>query len=439
MVGHPKSDTCRDKSSMPFLKFLQRFDGIFRQTHRPIDWKRYGEAIGEKWDPRFRGPDFLSISPARSATTWLFQQLRRNPSVCLPDIKETNYFASGWLDGPYEKYIESWQPHQLTGDISPINYSLPRQAIRAVHEVYPQMRLICILRNPVERLWSQILFDLTQAGGGVGASLPEIAALSEKEFLALAAFYCGANYYAAFLERWLESYSPDQIFVDFFDTVSDAPESLLARICRFLRIEDHGVVVRGKVNAFRYGPLVMPTCVKEFLRDFYAPELDRLNRVLKEHFGSAVPRSWYVAGPLCGGSTRILENYRGLDVFYRDHEFCAVRHGKSAERDSARSRHFWQVLPGCDLSLEENLETLIACLCENRDSTDGPKLVTSYQNYNLVTFRGQAYALPHSLGVWEKWYTEDPAAVPGILVGATVSDLKGALDKTCAENQALPV
>ncbi len=77
---------------------------------------------------RFRGPEFLSISPARSATTWLFQQLRGNPSVYLPEVKETNYLVNGWLDGPYDRFFEGWQPDQLIGDISP-NYA-PASAAR---------------------------------------------------------------------------------------------------------------------------------------------------------------------------------------------------------------------------------------------------------------------------------------------------------------------
>lgn len=428
MVSYPGSAGSFDEELGCYYKFTQRFEKIFVQPHEPVNWEHYRSAITERRNPCFRGPDFLSISPARSATTWLFEQLRRNPSVYLPDAKETNYFVNAWMDGPYEVFFNGWEPHQLAGDISPTYHSLPRRAIRELHRVYPKTRLICILRNPIERVWSQILFDLTRERGGIEASHSEIVSLPEQALLSMAAFYSGANQYSAFLERWLDSYPSGQVLVVFFDMVARFPEMVLHQICEFLEVPDCGLAVPGRVNALECGPIGITPRIHEFLSEFYVPELGRLNRTLREHFGLEIPEAWHRAERAQAPAFKVVENYRGRDVYYRESEFHAVPHGEPEAAIGVASPHFWQVLPNSQFALEESLEILMAWLCKSREGADGPKLLMAYRNHNLVAFGGRVYALPQALGVWDRWYTEDPASVPGVLEAASASELVALLD-----------
>lgn len=388
---------------------MRMLDDIFVRDRSAVHWDKYSSAIAEKSIQRFPGPEFLSISPARSATTWLFQQLRANPSVYLPEVKETNYLVNGWLEGPYDRFFEGWQPDQLTGDISPSYALLPRRAVREIHLAFPRTRLVCILRHPIERVWSQVLFALTRKGGRFRMTPNEVSALPEQQLLTLVAHFSTLNRYDAILKRWLEFYPRDQFYVDFFDSVSNSPGVLLSRIVRFLQVPDRGLAFAGRVNTLKYDLMIMPPSVYAFLREFYSPQLSALDLLLRDKFGFGIPESWHMTTTGDSGSDR----YYGTKEMVNREPWP----------------EFWQAMPKAGELLDESiLERLMASLCENRDEAHGPKLLSSHSSHNLVAFEGLIYALPHELGVWDKWHEEDPASVPGVLVGPSLQAVVAMLD-----------
>jgi len=408
--------------------FFQAFETIFDRTRAPIDWERYASAIAQRRRPDFRGPDFLSISPARSATTWLFRQLGRNYSIYLPEVKETNFFVSGWLDGPYERFFEDWRPYQLAGDISPTYAILPRRAVREIHQAYPETRLICILRNPIERVWSQVLFDLLRKEGWLRMTHREVSSLPEQVILTLVAFHSWWNRYDAILEQWLEFYPAGQFHIDFFESVATSPDAYLHRICRFLEVPNSSEAVPGAINALQYGGLKMPPRVDAFLRSVFVPQLNNLDRILRQHFSFGIPESWNWSTMTEPGPFKVVEDYRGWDVYYSGELYRAVPHGEPERAEGKVSPQLFEVLPIGQGTRDSILESLMALLCENRQEPDAPVLLTSYRDHNLVEFQGHVYALPHSLGVWDKWQTEDPASVPGVLKGSSMREVLAMLE-----------
>jgi hypothetical protein len=434
----PMSPIARDPDQLG--GFIRTLEDIFAREGNAVQWEQYFSAITRKSDQPFNGPDFLSISPARSATTWLFEQLRRNSSVCLPQVKETNYFVSEWLDGPFRRFVEGWQPNQSIGDISPNYALLPRRAVKEIHRAFPGMRLICILRHPIERVWSQLLFDLTRKGGPFLMTPSEVSALPEQRLLSLAAYCSLLNRYDAILERWLEFYPPEQLHVDFFDSVSNSPEVLLSRIARFLGVPDRGPAFTGKVNSLRYDLMTMPPKVLAYLQEFYAPQLRSLDSVLRNNFGFGIPESWEIVTTGNLRSFKVVEDYRGYDLYYSRGQFRAVRRDEQKTETSRIQPEFWQAMPTVEeLSGEVTLEKLMAWLCENRREVHGPRLLFAHTGHNLVAFQGLIYALPHELGVWNKWQEEDPASVPGVLVGPSPQAVVTMLDhlRTAVEGHGM--
>jgi hypothetical protein len=400
--------------SGPYHLFIRLLEDMFICERSAVQWDQYASAIVAKSSKGFRGPEFLSISPARSATTWLFQQLRRNAAVYLPEVKETNFLINGWLDGPYDRFFDGWQPHQSTGDISPNYALLPRHAVREIHRAFPKMRLICILRPPIERVWSQMLFELTRKGGRFQMAPQDISDLSEQQLLTLAAYFSSLNRYDAILQRWLEFYPPQQLHVDFFHRVASSPDALLSRLVRFLKVPDRGSAFTGKVNALEYDLVTMPQSVHAFLREFYAPQLRTLDLLLRDRFGLGIPESWHTT------TTGDSRSFKSVEIGI----------GKP-------SPEFWRVMPKMEERFDEDvLERLMAWMCENRHQAHGPKLLSSHSAHNLVAFEGKIYALPYELGVWDKWHKEDPASVPGVLVGPSIQAVVTMLDREAQKRRS---
>lgn len=94
----------------------------------------------------------------RCGSTTLWEMLRVQPDVFLPDQKELHYFDNKdglWDRGlpAYLEYFRGAKSGQVCGEITPeylsVDYCTPR-----MHALVPDARLLVVLRDPVPRAWS---------------------------------------------------------------------------------------------------------------------------------------------------------------------------------------------------------------------------------------------------------------------------------------------
>lgn len=101
-------------------------------------------------------PHFLVLGAQKGGTTSLHHLLRRHPGIFLPDVKEVHYFSQHsekpltWYANHYRDAAAS----QLRGDITPF-YLYHCASPQRIHAYLPKVRLIALLRDPVERALSQ--------------------------------------------------------------------------------------------------------------------------------------------------------------------------------------------------------------------------------------------------------------------------------------------
>ena len=118
--------------------------------------------------------DFLVVGAAKSGTTTLFETLSRHPGIFIPQLKECRYFSCmhGEFAGPKPQYANSVirsleeyralfnksKPDQLRGDISPDYLYYYRNAVpKILNEIHAQVPIIIVLRNPIDRAYSNYL------------------------------------------------------------------------------------------------------------------------------------------------------------------------------------------------------------------------------------------------------------------------------------------
>ena len=104
-------------------------------------------------------PNFFIIGAPRCGTTALHTYLRKNHNIFLPEIKELHYFASDFPDlqkillkstDDYLKvFAAAGDQHLAVGEISPL-YIYSKVALEKIKEFNPSVKIILILRNPVE-------------------------------------------------------------------------------------------------------------------------------------------------------------------------------------------------------------------------------------------------------------------------------------------------
>ena len=179
-------------------------------------------------------PNFIGIGAEKSATTWAWTMLNEHPSVRMSQPKELNFFN---LD---ENYIrgEAWyRQHFATdaacsGEISPL-YMDDHRVAQRIRDMYPESRILVMLRNPFDRAMSHLFHDASVHYGKVATlTAPQLQALVEKDDK-----YIRRSRYHEALAPFFEAFPHNQIGVYFFDQVKSDGLNLAQRLYEFAGVD----------------------------------------------------------------------------------------------------------------------------------------------------------------------------------------------------------
>ena len=103
-----------------------------------------------------RLPDFLGIGTQKGGTTYLHGLLQQHPQVYLAHPKELHFFSLHHHRGLewYGHHFEAATADQCCGEVTPYYLFHPLAAQRIAADL-PKVKLIVLLRDPVERALSQ--------------------------------------------------------------------------------------------------------------------------------------------------------------------------------------------------------------------------------------------------------------------------------------------
>lgn len=104
-------------------------------------------------------PNFLLIGAEKAGTTALSQFLRQHPDVCFSRPKETWFFNRRYDRGIewFASHFEHWDGETAVGE-GTARLLQSRKAPARIRDHIPEAKLICILRNPIDRAFSQYHF-----------------------------------------------------------------------------------------------------------------------------------------------------------------------------------------------------------------------------------------------------------------------------------------
>jgi hypothetical protein len=100
--------------------------------------------------------DFIGVGAQKSGTSWTYACLYEHPQICAP-VKEIHFFSRDRFEKGkrwYEEHFIRCAPHTLCGEFS-TSYLYSKEAPERIHRLYPQVKIIAILRNPITRAISQ--------------------------------------------------------------------------------------------------------------------------------------------------------------------------------------------------------------------------------------------------------------------------------------------
>ncbi|HEY6155188.1 MAG TPA: sulfotransferase [Candidatus Udaeobacter sp.] len=247
-------------------------------------------------------PDFMCIGVHKGGTTWLYQQLDAHPDFWMPPLKELHYLDQlsrvqrsssprcrderdrCFLEGinrlsakpclDLEHYAQLFEPKGplLSGDISPNYSTLSSEVIRHVVRYFPDLKVVFLARDPVERVWSHLSMEVHyhQIEAFDVTDVDEVNRNLLRRGLLL------RSYPSTIVARWKRYVHPERFRIYFFDDLQRNPTELRRCILDFLGADpdktDKGV--SAEYNSWaRMGRLPLTDKVRSHLARFFKKEL----------------------------------------------------------------------------------------------------------------------------------------------------------------------
>lgn len=236
--------------------------------------------------------EFLIGGVQKGGTTALYEYLKRYLPVSLSETKEAHFFDDEtvcWDAPDYQRYHDLFEPGdgRPRGEATPIYLYWP-QSLERIAAYNPDMRLIFIFRDPVERAWSHWRMERARDYDSAPFSW---AIRQGRERLAsdLAApghhrvfSYVERGFYGAQLERALSLFPISQMLLLTSDDLKKDPAAVLTRVAAHLGVPaEIGALSPLEANVgVKHGaePSIDPGDT-EYLTRIYRDDLEHFSRL----------------------------------------------------------------------------------------------------------------------------------------------------------------
>lgn len=185
---------------------------------------------------------------------------------------DLNYFLGSYSDDWYLSLFDR-QGDIITGEITPAYSLLDDEDLNNLALLLPDIKLIFIMRNPVERAWSTIRYHEKRENKKL-TQLPDDQIV---DYLSQDAITSRSDY-IGILDRWTRHFPQEQFFLCFYDEIIEDPKSLLFRLCEFLGIKDiplNQSDAKRRVNASF--ETEMPQSIRELIYKTYHDQIISLS------------------------------------------------------------------------------------------------------------------------------------------------------------------
>jgi hypothetical protein len=209
-----------------------------------------------------RWPDFFLIGTPKGGTTALHSALVGHPQLHLSAVKEPKFFLgdgappprSGqrgpgdahsarewiWRESDYADLFADAAPGVLAGESTPF-YLYDLEAQRRIAATTPDARLIAVIRDPVDRaysnwthLWSDGLEPVADFTAALRAEDKRVA-----DGYAPFWHYTRLGRYGEQLRHLYELFPREQVLVLRYRQLAEEPDQTIATVCDFLGVEQH--------------------------------------------------------------------------------------------------------------------------------------------------------------------------------------------------------
>jgi hypothetical protein len=247
-------------------------------------------------------PDFLIIGAQKAGTTALYAYLLRHPAIVGPSWKEVSFFdrhyarGEAWYRGHFANALRRrvvarrTGVEPLAGEASP-SYVFHPLAPARVARLIPDVRLVVLVRNPVDRALSQYQHEVALGREPLSFEQAieredermrgELERLRDPSYFSHAWWnytYVSRGRYVEQLERWLEVFPRERLLIVPSEDLLERPGDTYARVLEFLGAPAHELDSYPRIFTREYAD--MQPATRRLLAERFAEPNRRLYELL---------------------------------------------------------------------------------------------------------------------------------------------------------------
>jgi LPS sulfotransferase NodH len=171
-------------------------------------------------------PSFFIVGPPRTGSSWLHETLSAHTVLPTP-WKETRFFDTHFQRG-MKWYLTHYKESKGTGPIGEVapTYFASHLARERMVQTLPHAKIICVFRNPVERIVS--LYRLKRAYGWIPWNFEE-ALVRDPELIE-------SGRYVSNLRLWQQSFGKDNVMAGVYDDLRENPQGFVDSVVDFIGV-----------------------------------------------------------------------------------------------------------------------------------------------------------------------------------------------------------
>ena len=233
--------------------------------------------------------DFIIAGTQKGGTTALYEYFKLHQNICMADKKELHFFDEDRYfknkNPNYSKYHKYFSPNehsQAIGEATPI-YMYWNKSIKRIHVYNPKIKLIIILRNPIDRAFSH--WNMERDKGRESRTFLK-AILDEESKINLPNYsqnkilsYLDRGYYSQQIKNIYNYFNKNQLLILRSEELREDPDRTLMRVADFLSISPFNPVDHKEINSRSY-PHKMSKDELTLLSGLYEEEFSSLENIL---------------------------------------------------------------------------------------------------------------------------------------------------------------
>ena len=250
-------------------------------------------------------PNFIIIGAVRCGTTSLYQNICEHPNVISAKQDEIGFFDSNFHLGlewyksffPKNDEIEKLKEETgfgITGEDTPF-YFWNKLSCDRILKTIPNCKLIVILRNPVNRAYSN--YQLSVRNGKEDLSFEEVIGIEKKQ-LSNDGIYLDdeinlekfkhprsnliKGWYYEQLKIWIEKFSDEQILIISTEDLENNPQETMNTVFDFLELPKYKMKKFQKLKFVKYKN--MDDNIKQELFEYFKPKNEKLFSLINKKF-----------------------------------------------------------------------------------------------------------------------------------------------------------